>query len=210
MGAYVPQSTEVPALPGPTLLWLILGSYPLGMLGLIRLFLGSLVALFRSRAAIVAENLALRHQPDPDGSLLLHEDYGEPPVAEPSADFAHSPRQPRRGRFCSVARPPLRFWRSTAGASSTCGRDRPTFARARHQDARGRQASACMRRCRGQESHGKLKSELFHGLAHERGKIGRLPGRDQIGVNNHLPVLIERAGLFQFISHRLVTCLLYT
>ena len=32
------------------------------MLGLIRLFLGSLVALFRSRAAIVAENLALRHQ----------------------------------------------------------------------------------------------------------------------------------------------------
>ena len=62
MGAYVPQSTEVPALPGPTLLWLILGSYPLGMLGLIRLFLGSLVALFRPRAAIVAENLALRHQ----------------------------------------------------------------------------------------------------------------------------------------------------
>src|SRR5450756_1527078 len=69
MGAYVPQPIEVPALPGPTLLWLILGSYPLGMLGLIRLFLGSLVALFRSRAAIVAENLALRHQPDPDGSL---------------------------------------------------------------------------------------------------------------------------------------------
>ena len=31
-----------------------------------------------------------------------------------------------------------------------------------------------------------------------------MPGRDQIGVNNHLPVLIERAGLFQFISHRLV------
>ncbi len=32
------------------------------MLGLIRLFLGSLVALVRSRAEIVAENLALRHQ----------------------------------------------------------------------------------------------------------------------------------------------------
>ena len=32
------------------------------MLGLIRLFLGSLVALFRPRAALVAENLALRHQ----------------------------------------------------------------------------------------------------------------------------------------------------
>ena len=47
--------------------------------------------------------------PDPDGSLLLHEDYGEPPVAEPSADFAHSPRQPRRGRFCSVARPRCDF-----------------------------------------------------------------------------------------------------
>src|SRR5450756_1588088 len=53
--------------------------------------------------------------------------------------------------------------------------------------------------------NGKLKPDLFHGLAHERGEIGRLPGRDQIGVNNHLPVLIERAGLFQFISHRLVT-----
>src|ERR1035437_1236124 len=62
MGAYVPQPIEVPALPGPALLWLILGSYPLSMLGLIRLFLESLVALFRSRAAIVAENLALRHQ----------------------------------------------------------------------------------------------------------------------------------------------------
>src|SRR5660397_128473 len=49
-----------------------------------------------------------------------------------------------------------------------------------------------------------LKPEMFHGLAHERGEIGRLPGRDQIGVNNHLPVLIECAGLFQFISHRLV------
>jgi hypothetical protein len=44
--------------------------------------------------------------------------------------------------------------------------------------------------------NGKLKPELFHGLAHERGEIGRLPGRDQIGVNNHLPVLIERASLF--------------
>src|SRR5664280_3655 len=32
------------------------------MLGLIRLFLGSLVALFRSRADMAAENLALRHQ----------------------------------------------------------------------------------------------------------------------------------------------------
>src|ERR1039457_1744877 len=32
------------------------------MLGLIRLFLGSLVVLFRPRAALVAENLALRHQ----------------------------------------------------------------------------------------------------------------------------------------------------
>jgi putative transposase len=32
------------------------------MLGLIRLFLGSLVMLFRSRAAMAAENLALRHQ----------------------------------------------------------------------------------------------------------------------------------------------------
>src|ERR1035437_10572494 len=41
---------------------LIFGSYPLSTLGLIRLFLGSLVALFRPRAAIVAENLALRHQ----------------------------------------------------------------------------------------------------------------------------------------------------
>src|SRR5659263_52822 len=51
---------------------------------------------------------------------------------------------------------------------------------------------------------GKLRTELFHDLAHESGQIGRLPGRDQIGVNNHLPVLIERAGLFQFISHRLV------
>ena len=50
--------------------------------------------------------------------------------------------------------------------------------------------------------NGKLQPELFHGLAHERGEIGRFPGRDQIGVNNHLPVLIERAGLFQFISHR--------
>jgi hypothetical protein len=44
--------------------------------------------------------------------------------------------------------------------------------------------------------NGKLKMELFHGLTHERGEIGRLPGRDQIGVNNHLPVLIESAGLF--------------
>src|ERR1035437_10409848 len=119
MGAYVPQSTEVPALPGPTLLWLLLGSYPLGMLGLIRLFLGSLVALFRPRAALVAENLALRHQPDPDGSLLLHEDYGEPPVAEPSADFAHSPRQPRRGRFCSVAHPHCDFG-DRQGTALTC------------------------------------------------------------------------------------------
>ena len=42
----------------------------------------------------------------------------------------------------------------------------------------------------------KLKPELFHGLAHERGEICRFPGRDQIGVNNHLPVLIECAGLF--------------
>jgi putative transposase len=32
------------------------------MLGLIRLFLGSLVALFRPRAEMAAENLALRHQ----------------------------------------------------------------------------------------------------------------------------------------------------
>src|ERR1035437_19167 len=32
------------------------------MLGLIRLFLGSLVTLFRSRAEMAAENLALRHQ----------------------------------------------------------------------------------------------------------------------------------------------------
>ncbi|MGE5347289.1 MAG: hypothetical protein ACM3JH_15150 [Acidithiobacillales bacterium] len=32
------------------------------MLGLIRLFLGSLVTLFRSQATLVAENLALRHQ----------------------------------------------------------------------------------------------------------------------------------------------------
>ena len=32
------------------------------MLGLIRLFLGSLVTLFRSRAGMAAENLALRHQ----------------------------------------------------------------------------------------------------------------------------------------------------
>jgi transposase InsO family protein len=32
------------------------------MLGLIRLFLGSLVSLFRPRAALMAENLALRHQ----------------------------------------------------------------------------------------------------------------------------------------------------
>ena len=38
--------------------------------------------------------------------------------------------------------------------------------------------------------NGKLNPELFHGLAHERREIGRLPGRDQIGVNNHLPVLI--------------------
>jgi hypothetical protein len=49
-----------------------------------------------------------------------------------------------------------------------------------------------------------LKPEQFHGLAHERGKIGRLPGRDQIGVNNHFPFLIERAGFFQFITHRTV------
>jgi len=53
--------------------------------------------------------------------------------------------------------------------------------------------------------NGRLERELLHGLAHERGEIGRLPGRDQIGVNNHLPVLIERAGPFQLISHRLVT-----
>src|ERR1019366_3950564 len=33
--------------------------------------------------------------------------------------------------------------------------------------------------------------ELFHGLAHERREIGRFPGRNQIGVNNPLPVLIE-------------------
>jgi putative transposase len=32
------------------------------MLGLIRLFLGSLVALFRPRADMLAKNLALRHQ----------------------------------------------------------------------------------------------------------------------------------------------------
>ena len=31
-----------------------------------------------------------------------------------------------------------------------------------------------------------------------------MPGRNQIGVNNHLPVFIERATLFQFISHRRV------
>ncbi len=46
-----------------------------------------------------------------------------------------------------------------------------------------------------------LKPELFHDRAHERGKIGRLSGRDQIGVNNHLLIFIERAGLFQFTSH---------
>ena len=63
MGAYVPQPIEVPALPGPALLWLILGPYPLGMLVLIRLFLESLVTLFRSRAGMAAENLALRHPP---------------------------------------------------------------------------------------------------------------------------------------------------
>jgi hypothetical protein len=43
--------------------------------------------------------------------------------------------------------------------------------------------------------NGKLKPEPFHGLAHERGEIGRFPGRDQIGVNNHLPVLILRGAL---------------
>ncbi len=47
--------------------------------------------------------------PDPDGSLLLHEDYGEPPVAEPSVDIARSPQQPPRGRFCSVAHPRCDF-----------------------------------------------------------------------------------------------------
>ena len=62
MGAYVHQPIEVPALPGPALLWLILGSYSFSMFGLIRLFLGSLVALFRPRAALMTENLALRHQ----------------------------------------------------------------------------------------------------------------------------------------------------
>jgi hypothetical protein len=47
---------------------------------------------------------------------------------------------------------------------------------------------------------GKLEPELFHGLAHERREISRLPGRDQIGVNDRLPVLIERTGFLQFIS----------
>jgi len=47
--------------------------------------------------------------------------------------------------------------------------------------------------------------EQLHGLAHERGEIARLPGRHQIGVNNDFPVLVERAGLDQFISHRRIT-----
>src|ERR1017187_4732174 len=32
--------------------------------------------------------------PDPGGSLLLHEDYGEPPVAEPSVDIDNAGCQP--------------------------------------------------------------------------------------------------------------------
>jgi hypothetical protein len=52
--------------------------------------------------------------------------------------------------------------------------------------------------------NGKLQPELFHGLAHERGEIGRFSGRDQIGVNNHLPVLIERA--WPLSVHQPPTC----
>ncbi len=33
-------------------------------------------------------------------------------------------------------------------------------------------------------------------------EIGRLPDRYQIGINDHFPVLIDRSGLFQFISDR--------
>jgi len=58
----VPQPIEVPAPQGPASSEFILAPYPLSMLGLIRLFLGSLVTLFRSRAEMAAENLALRHQ----------------------------------------------------------------------------------------------------------------------------------------------------
>jgi hypothetical protein len=31
-----------------------------------------------------------------------------------------------------------------------------------------------------------LQPELFHGFTHESGQIGRLPGGNQIAVNNHL------------------------
>jgi len=47
-----------------------------------------------------------------------------------------------------------------------------------------------------------LPSQHFHGFAHECGEIGRLPGRDQIAVNHHLPVFIKCPGLFKFIRHR--------
>jgi len=45
---------------------------------------------------------------------------------------------------------------ATAGASSRCGRDPPAFARARRQDARGRQGSGGTRRCRDQEPRSHL------------------------------------------------------
>jgi hypothetical protein len=40
----------------------------------------------------------------PYSSLLLHEDYREPPAAEPSVDIDNAGCQPRRGRSCPDSR----------------------------------------------------------------------------------------------------------
>jgi hypothetical protein len=42
-----------------------------------------------------------------------------------------------------------------------------------------------------------LKLKLLYDLAHECREVVRLPGRDQIGVNNNFPILIQHAGPFQ-------------